>query len=96
MYKRKNQFNFLNVPHHIDFSNRKIDFQLSEAEIRYKKEMSNFEKFIDFDYPNSITNCRNCFTDPIHTNDSINFIIAKEIFNDSLVIGKNYKNQPLK
>lgn len=94
--KEKINLIFLNVPHHIDFSNRKIDFQLSEAEIRYKKEMSNFKKFIDFDYPNSITNCRNCFTDPIHTNDSINFIIAKEIFNDSLVIGKNYKNQPLK
>ena len=56
--------------------------------MRYKEEIKNIGTVIDYDYSNSITNCRNCFTDPIHTNDSINLLIAKEIFKDSLVIGK--------
>ena len=54
----------------------------------------NDEKVIDYDFPNQITSCKECFTDPIHTNDSINLIIAKEIFSDSLVIGENYNSQP--
>lgn len=79
---------FLNVPHNEEFSRRKNDFNLSEAEAIYKNDISEFEKVIDYDFPNQITSCKECFTDPIHTNDSINLIIAKEIFSDSLVIGR--------
>ena len=79
---------FLNVPHNEEFSRRKNDFNLSAAEAIYKNDISEFEKVIDYDFPNQITSCKKCFTDPIHTNDSINLIIAKEIFSDSLVIGR--------
>ena len=78
----------LNVPHHKEYRQRVIDFNLRESERKFKNEIKNIGTVIDYDFSNSITNCRTCFTDPIHTNDSINLIIVKEIFNDSLVIGK--------
>ena len=89
-YCKKNNINLklLNVPHHQEYRQRVIDFKLTKEEVRYKEEIKNIGTVIDYDYSNSITNCRNCFTDPIHTNDSINLLIAKEIFKDSLVIGK--------
>ena len=89
-YCKKNNINLklLNVPHHKEYRQRVIDFKLTKEEVRYKEEIKNIGTVIDYDYSNSITNCRNCFTDPIHTNDSINLLIAKEIFKDSLVIGK--------
>ena len=79
---------FLNVPHNVEFSARKKDYNLTEAEKKYKKDISKFGTVIDYDFPNQITNCKQCFTDPIHTNDSISLIMAKEIFTDSLKIGK--------
>ena len=79
---------FINVPHNAEFSNRKNDFNLSEAEAQYKKDISEFGTVIDYDFPNQITNCKKCFTDPIHTNDSINLLMVREIFSDSLIIGK--------
>ena len=78
----------LNVPHHKEYRQRVIDFQLTETEAEYKNIIREIGVVIDYDFPNSITDCKSCFTDPIHTNDSINLIIVKEIFNDSLVIGK--------
>lgn len=78
----------LNVPHHKEYRQRVLDFNLKEAEIKFKYEIKDIGTVIDYDFSNSITNCKPCFTDPIHTNDSINLIIAKEIFNDSLVIGR--------
>lgn len=89
-YCKKNNINLklLNVPHHQEYRQRVIDFKLTKEEVRYKEEIKNIGTVIDYDYSNSITNCRNCFTDPIHTNDSINLLIVKEIFKDSLVIGK--------
>lgn len=79
---------FINVPHNVEFSNRKNDFNLSNAEAQYKKDISEFGTVIDYDFPNQITNCKKCFTDPIHTNDSINLLMVREIFSDSLIIGK--------
>ena len=79
---------FINVPHNVEFSSRKNDFNLSNAEANYKKDISEFGTVIDYDFPNQITNCKKCFTDPIHTNDSINLLMVREIFSDSLIIGK--------
>jgi len=89
-YCEKNNINLklLNVPHHKDYRQRIIDFKLTKEEARYKEEIKKIGTVIDYDYSNSITNCRHCFTDPIHTNDSINLLIVKEVFNDALVIGK--------
>ena len=89
-YCKKNNINLklLNVPHHNDYRQRIIDFKLTKKEARYKEEIKNIGTVIDYDYSNSITNCRHCFTDPIHTNDSISLLIVKEVFNDALVIGK--------
>ena len=78
----------LNVPHHQEFRQRVTDFNLIDEENRFKEEIKEIGTVIDYDFPNSITNCRHCFTDPIHTNDSASLIMVKEIFNDSLVIGK--------
>ena len=90
MYCEDNDINliFINVPHNVEFSNRKNDFNLSNAEAQYKKDISEFGTVIDYDFPNQITNCKKCFTDPIHTNDSINLLMVREIFSDSLIIGK--------
>ena len=89
-YCEENNINliFINVPHNVEFSNRKNDFNLSNAEAQYKKDISEFGTVIDYDFPNQITNCKKCFTDPIHTNDSINLLMVREIFSDSLIIGK--------
>ena len=76
------------VPHHKEFHDRLVDFNLTKEEIQFKEEISSIGKVIDFDYPNSITNCKRCFTDPIHTTDSISMIIVNDLFTDSLVVGK--------
>ena len=65
-----------------------MDFKLTKEEIQFKEEIRSIGRVIDFDYPNSITNCKNCFTDPIHTTDSISMIIVNDLFTDSLVVGK--------
>ncbi|MDB9895746.1 hypothetical protein OAC72_02910, partial [Flavobacteriales bacterium] len=78
----------LNVPHHKEFRQQVIDFNLTEEENKFKQEIKKIGTVIDYDFPNTITNCRGCFTDPIHTNDSISLLMVKEIFNDSMVIGK--------
>lgn len=86
--KNNIKLTLLNVPHHKDYRKRVIDFKLEEEEKIYKNDITNIGNVIDYDYTNSITECKKCFTDPIHTNDSINLIIVKEIFRDSLVLGK--------
>ena len=86
--KNNIKLTLLNVPHHKDYRERILDFQLEEEEIIYKNDIANIGNVIDYDYENSITGCEKCFTDPVHTNDSINLIMAKEIFKDSLVIGR--------
>ena len=86
--KKKINLNLIIVPHHKEFHDRLVYFNLTKAEIQFKAEISSIGRVIDFDYPNSITNCKSCFTDPIHTNDSISMIIVNDLFNDSLVVGK--------
>ncbi|MBL6875104.1 MAG: hypothetical protein ISR02_06475 [Flavobacteriales bacterium] len=86
--KNNIKLTLLNVPHHKDYRKRIIDFQLEEEEAIFKNDIKKIGNVIDYDYENSITECKKCFTDPVHTNDSINLIMVKEIFRDSLVIGK--------
>ncbi|MBT3612127.1 MAG: hypothetical protein HN522_04210 [Flavobacteriales bacterium] len=86
--KNKINLNLIIVPHHKEFHDRLVDFKLTREEIQFKEEIRHIGRVIDFDYPNSITNCKSCFTDPIHTNDSISEIIVNDIFTDSLVVGK--------
>jgi len=80
--------NLIIVPHHKEFHDRLVYFNLTEEEIQFKEEISSIGKVIDFDYPNSITNCKDCFTDPIHTTDSVGMIIVNDLFADSLIVGK--------
>jgi len=80
--------NLIIVPHHKEFHDRLVDFNLEEEEIQFKKEISTIGKVLDFDFPNAITNCKPCFTDPIHTTDSINTIMANDLFSDSLLVGR--------
>ena len=86
--KNKIKLTLIVVPHHKEFHDRLVDFNLTKEEIQFKEEISSIGRVIDFDYPNSITNCKNCFTDPIHTTDSIGIIIVNDLFTDSLVVGK--------
>ena len=76
------------VPHYKKFHNRLVKFDLVDEEENFKNDIKNIGRVIDFDFPNSITNCKSCFSDPIHTTDSISKIIVDEIFSDSLIIGK--------
>ena len=89
-YCKVNNINLilLIVPHHKEFHNRLEEFDLVEQEEAFKNEIKNIGRVIDFDFPNSITNCKACFSDPLHTTDSIGKIMVDEIFLDSLVIGK--------
>jgi len=86
--KNKINLNLIIVPHHKEFHDRLVNFNLTKEEIQFKEEISSIGRVIDFDYPNSITNCKNCFTDPIHTTDSISMVIVNDLFTDSLVVGK--------
>ena len=86
--KNNIKLTLLNVPHHKDYRKRIIDFQLEEEEAIFKNDIKKIGNVIDYDYENSITECKKCFTDPIHTNDSINLLMVREIFSDSLIIGK--------
>ena len=90
VYCLKNEINLslIIVPHHKEFHDRLVDFKLTKEEMQFKEDISSIGRVIDFDYPNSITNCRNCFTDPIHITDSISMIIVNDLFTDSLVVGK--------
>jgi hypothetical protein len=89
-YCKANDINLilLIVPHYKEFHNRLVEFDLAEEENAYKNEIKNIGRVIDYDFPNSITNCKSCFSDPIHTTDSIGEIMVNEIFSDSLTIGR--------
>ena len=76
------------VPIHMDFHDQLVKYNLIEEEKRFKSEMKEIANVIDYDFPNTLTNCKSCFSDPIHTTDSISTIIVNEIFSDSLIIGK--------
>ncbi len=76
------------VPHHKEFHNRLVKFELVDEEKKFKNDIKDIGRVIDFDFPNSITDCKSCFGDPIHTTDSIGEIIVDEIFSNSLIIGK--------
>ena len=76
------------VPSHMDFHDQLVKYNLIEEEKRFKSEMKEIANVIDYDFPNTLTNCKSCFSDPIHTTDSISTIIVNEIFSDSLIIGK--------
>ena len=90
VYCKANNINLtlLIVPNQKEFHNRLVEFNLVKEEEHFKNEIKNIGKVIDFDFPNSITNCKFCFSDPLHTTDSISTIIVNEIFSDSLVIGR--------
>jgi len=89
-YCKANNINLrlLIMPHQEEFHDRLVEFNLVEEEKNFKNEIKNIGRVIDFDFPNSITNCKSCFSDPIHTTDSVSTIIVNEIFSDSLTIGR--------
>ena len=82
---------FVIVPHHQEFRDRIGDFNLQKEEKKFQHDVSSIARVIDFDFPNQITNCKECFSDPIHTNDSISKLISEEIYRDSLKIGRLLK-----
>ena len=86
--EHKINLKLLIVPIHEEFHNRLVYYELSAEEERFKNDISAIGTVIDFDYPNSITNNKVCFGDPLHTTDSVSRIIVDEIFADSLVIGR--------
>lgn len=76
------------VPHHKEFHDQLIKYNLLKAEISFKNEIKEIGKVIDYDFPNIITNCKDCFGDPLHTTDSVSKIIIEDIFSDTLSIGR--------
>ena len=84
------------VPHHQDFHDKLIEYGLEEEEIRFKREISEIGRVIDFDYPNEITRNPNAFGDPLHTTESISAQMIKEIFSDSLIIGRDLHKDSFK
>ena len=87
--KEKNiNLTLLIVPNHRDFHSRLVEFKLSEEEHLFKQDIKMFSNVIDYDFSNKITNCRNCFGDPLHTTDSISKVIVEDIFINQVLIGK--------
>ena len=87
--KQKNiNLTLLIVPHHKEFHDQLIKYDLSKAEINFKNEIKEIGKVIDYDFPNRITNCKDCFGDPLHTNDSVSKVIIEDLFSDTLSIGR--------
>ena len=76
------------VPHHKEFHDQLIKYDLSKAEINFKNKIKEIGKVIDYDFPNRITNCKDCFGDPLHATDSISKVIIEDLFSDTLIIGK--------
>ena len=56
--------------------------------MKFKNDIANIGRVVNYDYPNVITNCKSCFGDPIHTTDSVSEIIINDLFSDTLSIGK--------
>ena len=87
--KQKNiNLTLLIVPHHNEFHDQLIKYDLSKAEINFKNEIKEIGKVIDYDFPNRITNCKDCFGDPLHATDSISKVIIEDLFSDTLIIGR--------
>ena len=76
------------VPHHKEFHDQLIKYDLSKAEINFKNEIKEIGKVIDYDFPNRITNCKDCFGDPLHTTDSVSKVIIEDLFSNTLSIGR--------
>jgi hypothetical protein len=75
------------VPHHKDFHDRLIEYNLEKAELVFKNDIKDIGRVIDYDFPNSITECTSCFNDPIHTTDSVSDLIIEEILLNKFEIG---------
>jgi hypothetical protein len=87
--KQKNiNLTLLIVPHHKEFHDQLIKYDLSKSEINFKNEIKEIGKVIDYDFPNRITNCKDCFGDPLHTTDSVSKVIIEDMFSDTLSIGR--------
>jgi hypothetical protein len=87
--KQKNiNLTLLIVPHHKEFHDQLIKYDLSKAEINFKNEIKEIGKVIDYDFPNRITNCKDCFGDPLHATDSVSKVIIEDMFSDTLSIGR--------
>jgi hypothetical protein len=87
--KQKNiNLTLLIVPHHKEFHDQLIKYDLSKSEINFKNEIKEIGKVIDYDFPNRITNCKGCFGDPLHTTDSVSKVIIEDMFSDTLSIGR--------
>ncbi len=80
---------FIIVPHHVEFSNRLVEFNLKNSEKQFKDILSGLNaRVIDYDFQNSITLNKNNFTDPVHYNHDIGNLIVSEIWNNNVSIGK--------
>jgi hypothetical protein len=83
---------FIIVPHNREFHNRLVEFGLSEEEKKFKTIMKNLNAtVIDYDFENEITENKNYFVDPYHSNDEVGHLIANEIWNDNFIIGRKLK-----
>lgn len=80
---------FLITPHHVEFHDRLVEFNLEEEEIKFKSFLSQLNAtVIDYDYENEITISKKNFNDPIHYNSKIASLIVDEVWSGNLTIGK--------
>lgn len=87
--KNKIEVTFIITPHHKEFRDRLVEFELIEEEKRFKRIMSQLNaRVIDFDFENKITSNRSNFEDPVHYNHEIGELIVREVFQGNMVVGK--------
>jgi hypothetical protein len=80
---------FIIVPNHADFQKRVGEFGLVDDYLKFKYDMSRLGvRVVDYDYVNNITTNKADFRDPLHSNETIGNLMAKEVFRGPLVEGK--------
>jgi len=72
---------FIIFPTHVDLQRAVNDFNLSEYDLQFRKDLKSLGTVVDFDYPNSITTLKNNFEDPYHYNKDIGNEIIDVIWN---------------
>lgn len=94
-YCKKNNINlvFIIPPTHVELQHRVTDYNLTEAENRFKKDLASLGKVYDFDYVNEITKNRDNFTDPFHFDDYVMELVVNDVWGKSNVFALVHTDQ---
>jgi hypothetical protein len=67
-------------PTHVDFQNRKADFELEQMDQKFVGDLRSLGDLYDFDYPSDLTSNKDDYRDPMHFDIRVGEIVHSEIF----------------